>query len=417
MELQLFIRLAPLKKKLRKVILEILTGNSNTEEEHQGLHEAIEPIPSPSIEIEHPDGSLTLGWDVKKADLSEIKEITNPLISAKIKIANIIFRFDDSSAVQVLSLHESDWNESAGLSPIKKALPTTNIIAEYMLEHLSEIIYNENIVPANKRNNEIIFHIDKSTQAERKALYSELLEIDCLEDRPKGFKKALKELVLEGKIETRELLIPDENSITGRRYNSLGYRGLPIYWCLASPDSSYEKMVEILRPYSNIDFLNTLSDIVGYTDGWNHSTTLFENYKNMVNALLDSLSQDEAWDQLNHMFNKTLHPRNEIYSRHLLFPFFFERYNLEFEKLEQPLTSRNIKNVGVGLKKFFSGKVITPAYYTDDWFVNFFYRYQNRNLTPTFLNFLDGIYCSIEENQRIKFTDNKITYTLNSLYD
>lgn len=61
------------------------------------------------------------------------------------------------------------------------------------------------------------------------------------------------------------------------------------------------------------------------------------------------------------------------------------------------------------LRKLLGGEAKQSSAYTDEWFVEFVRLYFSRELDPAFLEFMDGIYEQIPQEQRIGWDGEQIT--------
>lgn len=252
---------------------------------------------------------------------------------------------------------------------------------------------------------------------ERKALYQQLLENDhCFGERGKGFTRALKTLVFEGKIESYEQAIKDEESLWGSRENDLGHM-LPAYICLASPVVSEEFFIEVLSRYSKDIATAIAGDVVA---GLDRRTALSDDMFSRVKCLLHALDHIPGvdfplvgigGDNLVRMFNRFLSRIcYEGISRNALFPSFIERFNTDFNDLFTHLEKRS-KNLVELLECLFGSRPKTLDAYTDIEFINFCRLYFSRSLGQEFLAYLDNIYQSIPENRRVRLDGDKILYS------
>ena len=251
---------------------------------------------------------------------------------------------------------------------------------------------------------------------ERKALYQQLLENDhCFGERGKGFTRALKTLVFEGKIESYEQVIKDEESLWGSRENDLGYM-LPAYICLASPVVSEEFFIEILSRYPRDIAISIASDVAVYLDGGSmFDGDMFSRIKCLMHALdhmpgVDFPLVGIGRSNLARMFNGFLSGvcykgAGEKY----LFPFYMYRFNENFNNIISDFNGR-LADISELLECLLGSRPKTIAAYADIEFINFCQLYFSRSLGPEFLAYLDSIYQSIPENRRIRLDGNKILY-------
>lgn len=251
---------------------------------------------------------------------------------------------------------------------------------------------------------------------ERKALFQQLRENDsCFGEKGKGFPRALKTLVFEGKIESYEQSIKDEESLWGSRENDLGYM-LPAYICLASPAVSEDFFTEILSKCSKDVITAVASDVVVWLDG---RRTLSDDVFIRVQCLLHSLNSMEGVNSpqvgigggnLARMFNEFL--SSVCYhgnSKRCLFPFFIKDVGGNFTEV-MARAKKRVKNLRELLEWLLGSRPKTIDAYTDIEFINFCRLYFSRSLGQEFLVYLDDIYQSIPENRRIRLDGDKILY-------
>lgn len=250
---------------------------------------------------------------------------------------------------------------------------------------------------------------------ERKALYQKLLENDhCFGERGKGFTRALKTLVFEGKIESYEQAIKDEESLWGSRENDLGYM-LPAYICLASPVVSEEFFIEILSRYSRDIAISIASDVVVCWDGGVFDDDMFSRIKCLMHTLdhmpgVDFPLVGIGVNKLSRMFNRFLsRVCHKGAGNKYLFPYFLERFNENFNNVISGFDGR-LADISELLECLFGSQPKTIDAYADVEFINFCQLYFSRALGAEFLDYLDNIYQSIPENRRIRLDGDKILY-------
>lgn len=247
----------------------------------------------------------------------------------------------------------------------------------------------------------------------RKLLYREILDEDIFTERGKHFARALKKLVFKGEIESYEQWFKDDESLSGLRESELT-RVLPVYICLASPEVSEDLFIQILGRYERNTQSSIADSIAFYLDGNEGlSGEYFIRVQHVMLALsrlapVDSSICGLGEDNLIRMFNRYL--SRVSYNgngNYCLWPLFFEQFDSGFAELHSQFGERDELIIKL-LQELFGSEPHHSGAYVDVSFVGFCRRYFSRNLSSEFLSYLDRVYFSIAEDQRITFDGSKI---------
>lgn len=257
---------------------------------------------------------------------------------------------------------------------------------------------------------------------ERKALYRFILARlkDSFGDAPKSFTEALKVLFFEGKLEMYSPSVPDKKELIGRRLNSLG--GSPyVFMCLASPVVSLNFYKKILANYDEKAFVGGVYGIFDRRGGqldWSDDLVL--RFSLLLQALDEAESKEGCvpvdgripLSMLYFFFKEIFYQLNKNGSSRLAFgKVLVERFSQRLPAIRsdelwvgkyRDLTAREISSL-------LSGSSSRPEAYADAWFVSFLGRYFLRDFNPDFLQFMDELYESIPETQRIVWNGQKVT--------
>lgn len=262
---------------------------------------------------------------------------------------------------------------------------------------------------------------------ERRELYKRVL-MDLkgyFGDTPKKFGQALKVLFFEGRIDTYSPSVPDKKELMGRRPNNLG--GSPyVFICLASPVVSLRFYKEVLKQYEEKCFEGGVFGVFGVRGG---KYTWDDDFIMRFSLLLQALDEAESKEggvpvdgriplsMLYFFFKEIFYQLNKNGSSRLAFgKVLVERFSQRLPSIRsdelwvgkyRDLTAKEISNL-------LSGSSGRPEAYEDAWFVGFVSRYFSRGFNPDLLQFVDEIYESIPEAQRIGWDGQKITNYLGS---
>ena len=256
---------------------------------------------------------------------------------------------------------------------------------------------------------------------ERKDLYKFILSRlkDAFGDVPKKFTQALKTLFFEGKIETYSPSVLDKKELMGRRPNNLGGRPY-VFICLASPVVSLEFYKGVLKNYEEKFFEGGVIGVFDRRGQYDWSDDLILRFSVLLQALDEAESKEGGVpddgripsSMLYFFFKEIFYQLNKNGSSRLAFG------KVLVERFSQRLPAIRVDELWVGkyrdltakeISSLLSGSSGRPEAYEDDWFVGFVSRYFSRNFNSDFLQFMDELYESIPEAQRIGWDGQRIT--------
>lgn len=232
-------------------------------------------------------------------------------------------------------------------------------------------------------------------------------------DAPKKFPQALKVLFFEGKVETYRSIIPDERELSGKRYNDLGPTPY-VFICLASPVVSVDFYKEVLSNYQLESLKSAVAGIFDIRTARSHwSDDLVSRMSILLRALDESLSKEGgvgAGKLLLFFLNLFSVLSSHGTSRLAMCKGVAQRFYQDFEIIQsEPGRDDKLARLAQRVRVLLNGQADNCNAYTDDWFVDFIRNYFSRGFTPSFLKFLDEIYGSLPEVQRIGWDGQRIT--------
>lgn len=250
---------------------------------------------------------------------------------------------------------------------------------------------------------------------QRKELYKMIFDElrDSFGDAPKKFPRALKVLFFEGKVETYSPTILDERELSGTRYNDLGPTPC-VFICLASPVVSVEFYNEVLGNYQAGSLRGATAGIFDIRTARTHwSGDLVNRMSVLLQALDESLSKEGGvgiGKLLLFFLNLFAMLNSRGTSKLAMCKRVAQRFYQGFDDIQfDPARANKVATLAQRIMVLLNGEADNRDAYTDDWFVDFIRRYFSRDFSPSFLQFLDKLYESLPEEQRIGWDGQKIT--------
>lgn len=244
---------------------------------------------------------------------------------------------------------------------------------------------------------------------ERKQLYKDILEYIEIGELGRGFSKALKVLCFEGKVESLDAMVRNDDGFL-HRVNSLGDH-LGVYICLASPVVDKQFFASVLSRYCADNVRSIVGQVVSYLDGnSNLSAELFERVRFLLQAaelVVPGVIAGECLQMFNRYLSRICYRADS--SRCQVDGYWAQVSEMLGGAKGSVVSISAIKELATQL---LGGNPVNPDAYLDQGFIRFCGLYFSRQLEAGLLVFLDEIYQTIPEGKRIKLDGSKILYSV-----
>lgn len=245
---------------------------------------------------------------------------------------------------------------------------------------------------------------------ERKQLYKDILEYVEIGELGRGFTKALKVLCFEGKVESLDTMVRNDDGFL-HRVNSLGDH-LGVYICLASPVVNEQFFASVLSQYCEDNIRSIVGQAQSCLDG---NSSLGADLFGRVHCLLKAAEMvlpNVIAGVCLRMFNRYL---SRICYRATSSCCLVSHYWGEVSEVileGRPHERERIADIRELAVRLLGGDPVNLDAYLDSGFIQFCELYFSRQLGVGLLAFLDEVYQSIPESKRIKLDGSQILYSV-----